>query len=83
MFKDRPFPVNNEGAKNRGKICRLCERKFCVRLMLREELNFIEAQRKTIDGYQVQLAEKKKQYNEVNKQLEDEATKGKNSMEEL
>jgi hypothetical protein len=51
--------------------------------MLREELNFIEAQRKTIDGFQLQLAEKKKQYNEVNKQLEDEATKGKSSMEEL
>lgn len=75
--------MNNDGAKNRGKICRLCERKFCVRLMLKEELSYIEAQRRTIDECQGELAEKKRQYNEVNRLLEEEAEKGKQLMEEL
>jgi hypothetical protein len=83
LYKDRPFPQNNEGNKNRGKICRLCERKFCVRLMLKEEISYISIQRKAIDEFQSQLADKKKQYNEIKKLLEDEAYKGKGAMEEL
>jgi hypothetical protein len=75
--------VNNEGAKNRGKICRLCERKFCVRLMLQEQFEMIDAQQKTIDNFQDQLADKKKQYNKVNSALQDEASKGKATMDGL
>lgn len=75
--------MNNEGAKNRGKICRLCERKFCVRLMLQEQFEKIDAQQRTIDGFQEQLSQKKKEYNEVNKRLEEEAQKGKNVMDNL
>lgn len=69
--------------KTRGKICRLCERKFLVKNMVKEELKYINTQRDAIDNFQEHLAEKKKAYVEVSKMLEDEAHKGKEAMEEL
>ena len=51
--------------------------------MLQEQFDTIDAQQKTIDTFQDQLAEKKRAYNEINRQLTDEATKGKLIMDDL
>ena len=48
LLKTRPFPEDNEGMKERGDACRVCDRKFFIREMTAETNNQIECQDEVI-----------------------------------
>jgi len=35
LVKTFPFPMNNPDFKNRGDICKICDRKFYIRVMVK------------------------------------------------
>ena len=43
MLKTRPYPINNPEYKNRGNICKVCDRKFYVKEMVKSSKSKIEA----------------------------------------
>jgi len=42
IIKTRPFPRNNPEYKNRGSICKICDRKFYVKDMVKASKERIE-----------------------------------------
>lgn len=44
LVKTRPFPMNNPDFKNRGEVCKVCDRKFYVREMIKHSKATIETQ---------------------------------------
>jgi len=52
ILKTRPYPIGNDGYKNRGEICKVCDRKFFVREMLKDSLAKIETQNILINSLQ-------------------------------
>lgn len=39
LTKTKPYPCRNENNKNRGTICKVCDRKFFIRDMLKDTQN--------------------------------------------
>jgi len=77
LVKTMPFPQNNSDLKNRGDICKVCDRKFYIRLMVQGSKTKIESQSMTIDSLQDQLVEKEKQCKNLDiefKDFEDRST---------
>jgi hypothetical protein len=48
LLKTRPFPINNPEYKNRGNICKVCDRKFYVKEM-------VKASKQKIEAHQMQI----------------------------
>ena len=53
-----PFPRDNPEMKLRGDICKVCDRKFYIRLMVHESRQRIESQRLLTESLQAQLLRK-------------------------
>ncbi|CDW79865.1 UNKNOWN [Stylonychia lemnae] len=58
LVKTFPFPLNNPDYKNRGDICKICDRKFYIRVMVKASKQQIEVQQQTIQCLQQQLTKK-------------------------
>ena len=44
IVKTRPFPKSNDDYKNRGSVCKVCDRKFYVKEMVKTSKTKIQAQ---------------------------------------
>eukprot|EP00347_Sterkiella_histriomuscorum_P019671 403340731 len=58
VLKSMPFPKNNPDYKQRGQICKICDRKFYIREMMKASKLEIEMQQMAIQSLQDQLIQK-------------------------
>ncbi|CDW86581.1 UNKNOWN [Stylonychia lemnae] len=70
IIKSRPYPMNNEDYRNRGEVCKVCDRKFYIQKMVQSSRVNIDNSRFYIKDLQKQLTKKENECQELDEEFD-------------